>query len=423
MMWLCAWMLSCVRGSGVDSGSQIPGDLLSVSESASGRLLFLDPSDGRYKGELCLSEILPDTCPPSSEADETNQCLLFASEHRLEDDQSTFWLTYSRRDPDVSYAPAGIVSVTATHPPTVRWKLDTLVFPDGTTEANACPDAGFPSCFLNGTHILTEDQDGVLIAADTNNSRILWIEPSADGSGAVIASLPPIGEQWEEWRNVNHVQVLHDGDRTLLLSTFKARQTDEGLSDQGQLVMWDVTDRQSPNQLWAWPKDGYLAAVHHGIVQDTAEGKLLIYAHSLGASEDPDDGLYGSVGLARYNGPDEPPTYLADAVLDADEHPLGFVREAEVFAPGDWLLITDSGCENSASECDLPGRLLSVQLPSLDAAMVSGRHGDQHFVSLEPIPDAQRHQLTFPYDADLFYLDEIDQGLVDGIGGCPTEAE
>ena len=412
-------LLGCSGGE--DTAVDVPGDLLSVSESASGRLLFIDPDDGRYRGELCLSEALPELCP--LDADEDERCLLFAAEHERVGGESTFRLTHSRLDPDVPHAPSGLASVTAGHPTTVRWRLDHLSFPEGTPLGARCAEPLTADCYLNGTHVFVEADDGVLVAADTNNSRVLWIQPGEDGAGEVLAVLGPEHPSWDGWRNVNHLQLLEAEDgRALLLLTIKARQVSAGqLSDQGQLLLWDVTDRAAPSLLWAWPGGGFVAAVHHGVVQDTAQGALLLYAHSLGASDDPDTGQLGSVGFARYNGPDTPPTYLADGVLPEGEvNPLGFVREVELFSPDDGLLITDSGCENSSDDdCRYPGRLLSAALPDgLTAEGQSGSLGDQRFVELDLLPDAQRHQLVFPYEADLFYADEVDAALVEGIGGC-----
>lgn len=413
---------ACIRGKGDTAANTMPGDLLAVSESSSGRLLFIDPDSGSFRGEVCLTEALPERCPPDAPDDEG--CLMFAAEHQLSGGQSTLTLTYSRRDPDVEHSPGGVVRIVPGHPPQVLWSLDSLSFPEGSALADRCADPVAPECFLNGTHVVVEADDGVLVAADTNNSRVLWIQPDdASTSGEVIAYLDSAHPEWERWRNVNHVQLLRDGDRDLLLTTFKAQALDgAGLSDQGQIVMWDVTDRSLPARLWVWPEDGFLAAVHHGIVQETAQGTLLLYAHSLGASDDPDTGLHGAVGIARYNGPDAPPTYIADGVLPAGENPLGFVREVEAFDPYDWLLITDSGCENSSASCTYPGRVLSAELPALEPEGQGGGLGDQRFVELTLLPDARRQLLTFPYEADIFYADEVDQPLLDGIGACPVDA-
>jgi len=414
MIWLV--MLACAgsKDTAEEEGVEIHGDLLSVSESASGRLLFIHPKTGTFRGEVCLEEALPLQCAVG----EDEGCLLFAAEHALVDGQSTFQLTYARRGPDIAHAPSGVISVTPTHPPEIRWKLTTLTFPTE-AENTRCAAISPPDCVLSGTHIVIEDGDDTLIAADTNNSRVLWLSPQGDGEGLVTAVLDDSHPDWDGWRNVNHVQRIDDGDRALLLTTFKASRIENGgLTDRGRIVLWDVTDPAAPERLWAWPEDGDLAAVHHGIVQETAAGTLLLYAHSLGASDNPDTGVLGSIGFARYNGPDQPPTYLADGVLPEDKHPLGFVREAESFAPLDWLLITDSGCENASADCRYPGRLLSVRLPELEPEGQGGGLGDQRFVELEQIPDAERQQLTFPYEADLYYADEIDAALAAGVGAC-----
>lgn len=417
MISLMLLAAGCIRGVADPAESAVPGDLLAVSESSSGRLLFIDPNTGTFRGEVCLTEAIPEVCPPDAEDDE--RCLMFAADHELVGGQSTFTLTYNRRDPDVEHAPGGIMNLVPAHPPEIRWQIDRLSFPEGTALHARCADPVEPECFLNGTHVVAEADDGVLVAADTNNSRVLWIQPGSDTTGEVIAYLDADHPDWGRWRNINHVQLLQDSGRDLLLTTFKAQLLDgAGLSDQGQIVLWDVTDRTTPTQLWVWPEDGILAAVHHGIVQETEQGSLLLYAHSLGASDDPDTGILGSVGIARYNGPDAPPTYIADGVLPAGENPLGFVREVETFDPYDWLLVTDSGCENASASCSFPGRLLSVELPALEPQGQGGGLGDQRFIELSLIPDARRHLLVFPYESDVFYADEIDAALLEGVGAC-----
>ena len=426
-------LAACHRASPEDTGphNQVPGDLIAMTETAPGRLRLVLPGTDDTQGEVCLHEILPDVC--AADPEEGRECLLFSAEHqRLSETESAFLLTYSRRDPDVGYSPAGAVLATASHPPQVVWAIDQLYFPeDGLGGvATLCADgeaATDARCHLNGTHVVAEQDDGTTLwAADTNNSRALLLARPTDGSttATVLGMLDEHTAGWGDARSLNHLQLLTVEGRPMLLTTFKsaAPAGNGSLTDTGRLVLWDISTPTAPEQVWVWPDpetEGFLAAVHHGIVQETAQGTLLVYAHSLGASDDPDAGLYGSVGLARFNGT-APPTYLADALLPDSEFPLGFVREAEVPAPGDWLLITDSGCENAVADCSYVGRVLAARLPDLSPEGQSGALGDQRFVTLELLEDVRRPQLTFPYEADALYADEVSPALLDGIGDCAT---
>ncbi|MFT5687078.1 MAG: hypothetical protein ACI8RZ_008035, partial [Myxococcota bacterium] len=289
---------------------------------------------------------------------------------------------------------------------------------DGACITDTAPNV--PNCNLNATHTVLEDGDR-LVVADTNNARVLWLEKPADGVSGPAEVIDIIDEthpDWQDWRSINNVQLLTEGDRDLLLTTFKSARTDSGLVDTGSIVLWDVTNTDKPTQVWVYPPTGFVAAVHHGQVQQTASGEQwLIYSHSLGASEDPDNGVFGSVGMARYNGT-QPPEYLADGILGVIDKSLGFVREAEIPPPYDWLLVTDSGCENPQAECSLEGRVVSVGLPELAPEGQSGAFGDQRFVTLESLPDAFQHEMVFPYEADVLARDEVDELVAAGVGSC-----
>lgn len=403
---------------------ELPGDLLVVSETSSGRLLFVDQQSGLYLGELCLSELLPDDCVYEAETMD-EQCLLFASEPSYEDGVSRWLITYQTRDSTVRYSPSGVASVRAGHPPALDWKIDEISFeawlPDYRAACVADPDNTEEECHLNAAHAALWDR-GLLLVADTTNSRALWLEPPvAQGEPAeVVAVLGLDHPDWLDWRNLNHIQLLEEDARTLLLTTFKSSWVDNHTEDQGGLALWDVSDLDAIERVWVYPEDGYLAAVHHGMVQTTADGQtLLVYAHSLGASEDAETGLLGSVGLARYNGT-TPPTYLADGVYDQLPYhlPLGFVREVEIPHPYNWLLITDSGCENKQADCSFPGRVLAVSLPELEPAGTTGALGDQRFIDLAPLQGAYEKTLVYPYEADVLYAEQVEPEILEGLGPC-----
>ena len=402
-----------------------PGDIVTVVETSSGRVLLADSVSGSYEGEICLYELVPEACP-ADPIEEDDLCQIFSADHLLEDGESTWLISYVMPDTSVNYTPSHLARIRPTHPPELIWQVTGLSFAAHHPEqyGGAClgeEAAALPSCNLNATHTVVEDGDR-LVVADTNNSRVLWLEKPAAGTSGPAEVLDIIDAnhpQWQDWRSINNVQVLYEGERTLLLTTFKSARPEEVLTDTGAIVLWDVTDTANPERLWVYPEDdGFVAAVHHGQVQQTASGEQwLIYSHSLGASKDLNNGVFGSVGMARYNGT-QPPEYLADGILGVIDKSLGFVREVEIPPPYDWLLITDSGCENPQADCSLEGRVVSAALPELTPEGQSGAFGDQRFITLQSLPDAFQHEMVFPYESDILARDAVDDAVAAGLGAC-----
>jgi len=192
----------------------------------------------------------------------------------------------------------------------------------------------------------------------------------------------------------------------LLVVTYKGTDPARGVGrNAGRIVAWDVSDPADPRRVWAYPPAGGLAAVHGALVATDPDGAtLLVYGHAFGASADADAGDHGSVGVARLD-PGLPPVYLGDFVLADDASPaFGFVREAELTADG-VLIITDSGCENAASDCTLAPRVLTAPWPGTPApAGLSGSHGpdhaDQLFLPLAGTEALYTGGLRFPFEAD-----------------------
>ena len=153
---------------------------------------------------------------------------------------------------------------------------------------------------------------------------------------------------------------------------------------------------------------------------------MLIYAHSLGASEISPDGE-GSIGVAQWNG-NLPPTYLGDGVL-SDDSQLGFVRSAGWSEEGQGILITDSGCENAETECGRKSSIILTEVPVLDAPGLdapgltgawSQDHNQQQFFDLERIPMYSPEDLELPFSATLVSLDGAGRPLEEGpLGRCP----
>jgi hypothetical protein len=171
--------------------------------------------------------------------------------------------------------------------------------------------------------------------------------------------------------------------------------------------------------VWVFPEDGHLTAVHSGKFVDTPAGELLIYAHSLGASEVGTDHREGTIGFAQFNGL-EPPTYLADGTVT--DPGFGFTREVEWDGEIQRLIVTDSGCENAQDACSRSGRVLAFSLPQLSPSDLGGsaRPGltDQVFIELDWKRTMVDQALELPFDTDRIPLHEAGAQLREGLGGC-----
>lgn len=403
--------------------SAAPWQLL-VADTGHGRAAAALRDDATPTGDVCLSDLLPDTC---GGAGEDAGCLLFEVGHALDGGDDVFTFAFGQRG-DANF-PGGVamVSLDGDGEPTVAWRTDLLTWPDDparTAECAADTDT-LRGCRLAMPHAHTWLPDGETLAvADTLNNRVAFLRPSPEGTTEVVALLaedhPDNPSQW--WPNA--LDLVEEDGRTLLLVTYKGSDpTVTGVPNAGRLMLWDVTDLQAPTLEWAWPTDGWLAAVHGGSVQDGPDGPLVVYAHARGDSEDPGEGDDGSVGVARWED-GAPPTYLGDLVL-AEGDPLGFVRDVEVVDDG--LLVTDSGCENQDADCGRPGRVITLALPTLDAPALgggfSGDHADQAIVPTDVVGEVFTAPLSFPFEADLLAPEERGAFLSDRRPSCIASDE
>jgi len=401
--------------------------ILTVSETASGKLHVIDTETGSVVGTICLTELHPDDCTTGTDGLE-NPCLLFGVEHAVADGRDVLTFTYTLREPSLPFAPGAIAKFDPERPIEPHWVMTEISFSDAmlAEEGFDCsePDTE-PRCHLYGPHAGIPQEDGQVLIADTSNSRLLWVTPPEAGSttGTVNRVLSKRHPQMGENAYINHAQTLLDGDSTWVLMTFKGpKGSGAGDINTGRILLWDVTDESTPRLLWSYPEEGYLAAVHQGMVQDTPHGPMLIYAHSLGASNDALD-TAGSIGLAAFNGAD-PPTYLGDGVLVGDKT-LGFVREVEWSESAGALIVTDSGCENADYDCGKPGSMVAVTLPEWEPAGQSGAHSSSHtnqsFFTMDEQPIYGPATLVLPYDGDIIPAEKLGMPLREGrLGRCPT---
>lgn len=426
------WVLVSLEGGAACRPSN-SFSVLMISETSSGRLLFVDGAHGAYVGRQCVSEMFPVQCP-SHPTNVDDQCLVFGVEHALETDadetHDRLMVAFNMRAPELDYTPAGVVAFRPGRPPRVEWAFSDLSFEQVqgfTASCNAASKKLDKTCYLDGTHVAVTGPDGqTILVGDTSNSRVLWVRPpdsvgaNGFGTGEVLYVLDPTHPDWDGYRMVNHLQVIEQNGETWLLTTFKASESDSGhIRSEGRIVLWDITDPDDVHRLWAYPEEGVLAAVHSGRVIDVDGTELLVYAHSLGASESI-EGPNGSVGIARFNGAD-PPVYLGDGVLPDGVAPFGYVREVDGIDGGHKLLVTDSGCENSRADCGLPSQVVEVDTPDLDppgtAGAFTGDHAEQVFFDLNPVKLEFERDPVFPYESHLLESDELGVEMKNGVEG------
>jgi len=417
--------LACTPSKSADTASpatEAEPSFYVVSETSTGKLLVARDEDGRVEGELCLSEIFPDQCGPGA-SELARPCLMFGVTHQRSGDDDMFLITATLRDPDRPFAPGIVTLVRPSDPPEALWTIRNLSIPRELQSGFDCElDGEAPQCHLYGAHTTVSLDDGTLVISDTSNSRVVWIETPVDGaeSGNVLAILSSQHPQWGDERYPNLVQPLSIDGRDHLLITFKGGvDHSSSPTNEGRIALWDVSDRSHPERVWAFPEEGHLSAVHSGRIVETPAGELLIYAHSLGASDVSTDHREGTIGFALFNGL-EPPTYLADGTLP--DPGFGFTREVEWDGELKRLIVTDSGCENAQDACGRSGRVLAFSLPALPHSDRGGSArpdlSDQTFIGLDWKRTVIDKALELPFDTDRIPLDSAGAQLRAGLGGC-----
>ncbi len=376
----------------------VTGQIL-IADTGSGMIVLVDRQDSVEEAGLCMGALLPEECSAPRE-DGSASCQIFG----VTPDEGGMLVSFSGAVPEV--ATAGVLRYDLERQE-IAWRIDGTRFPEGDALRQTCftENNVDPLCRLRMPHTSQWSPDGDLIVADTLNNRVLVLRPPDSGTGVadVLAVLDESVEGWGEARWPNQVQVIPREHQVFLLVTYKGADPDiAGDSRAGRIMLWEITDPANPQRIWAYPEQGYLAAVHGARFQKHPDGDLMLYAHSFGAS-DAFDGETGSVGMA-WASLDRPPSYIAD-VLTATDEPLGFVRSAELIDWGATLLVTDSGCERPEDVCSRPSRVMELVLdlpkPSGLSGAFSGDHDQQEFVVLPLAGHPYGETLLYPFEAEL----------------------
>lgn len=410
-MFASLLLLMACRPDPTDTGSD-GSHVLQVADTGHARvLLVLQPSQ-KITGEVCLSDLFPDVCTQRSGSTDST-CTLFDANLRVQDGETGLEVVWAWYQEEGARAPGAVTRIRPSVPPQVVWSVESLLFDPQIPDAPDCAGTEGESldaaCYLSMPHVATWTPDeSTWIVADTLNSRVLFLSPpDASGTGHVVRVLDESDPTWNGYAYPNNAQHIEEDGRQYLLVTFKSGRFPEVADENtGRIVMWDITDPDAVTRMWEYPQDGWLAAVHHGAIQDSALGPILLYGHSAGASDTFVEGLYGAVGVARYEGASTPPTYLADLLMDPmDTRPFAFMREPEVVEDGAQILVTDSGCENDTTSCPFKGRVLRLGLEDLPVPALSGAftatHENQVFRWVSEAAPAFDDGLSYPFEADL----------------------
>ncbi|MDG1478270.1 MAG: hypothetical protein P8R54_01700 [Myxococcota bacterium] len=380
--------------------SAMPGQIM-IADTGGGKIVLVDRIGGEQESSLCLSSLLPDDCATLRE-DGAASCQVFG----ITADNHGLLVSFSNTSP--TRAVSGVMHYD-TLSEEMSWRIDGLRFPLDHALRETCLTMGNqePLCRLRMPHAANWSPDGELVIADTLNDRVLLLRPPDTGTGVadVIATLDSSEKDWGAARWPNHVQVLSRNHEVYLLVTYKGSDPSEtGNNHAGRIMLWEVTDPASPRRVWAYPEEGYLAAVHHAVIQEGAPDgeQLMLYAHSFGSS-DAFEGETGSIGMALAT-LDSPPVYLGDGLTSTDEA-LGFVRSADLIDNGNTLLVTDSGCEHPNDSCSRIPRVLELSFTLPEPAGISGAfspdHSAQRFIDLPMLGHSLGSGLQYPFESEL----------------------
>jgi hypothetical protein len=401
------------------------GDLLMATEIVGGALLFADYQSGEFLGSRCLSDLVPEEC----NGEPGFSCMLFEVEFDATDGPGVR-LNYTHRNPEVNGQPSSLIGTGLGPGSPLDFRINRISFESFLPDAydGLCSEEGVDDvrCLLNMAHASSVSPDGALMVfADTRSGRIVLGQPDYDsGVLDVRAVLDDDHPDWNDMAWVNHVELFEENDHLYMLNSFKGGgPVAETQRNAGQIVLWDLSDLQSIQKVWAYPSEGYLAAPHKATRLEIQGQDVLLYAHSLGNADSFDGPQNGSVGLATFS-TSAPPSYLGDWILNPDDGHIGFLRDAELLSDGETLLMTDSGCESLNADCHDPGGVFTVDFPVLPepsglVGNFSSNHTEQKFHDLTLLRWDILPKLQFPYEADVVSREQLSPFLTaDHFGPC-----
>jgi len=414
------------QDSGQSYISQLNGDLLIVSQVADASVLFADFESGDVLGEFCLSDLASEEC--NGEIGFT--CLAFEVGYRGGEDDR-IQLAYAQRNPEVDGQPSTLLEIAMTEERTVEGRLNRLSFEQylPTIYDGICSEEGVDDarCLMSMAHMYTPVPGSDLWAvADTRSARILFGEADfSSGLFEAVAVLDGTHPDWEGMVWVNNIDLFWENNRLYMINSFKGGGPLPDTSrNAGRIALWDVTDLSAIEKKWVYPAEGYVAAPHKATRVDLRGESILLYAHSLGASDSFEGVQSGSVGLARFS-TEEAPTYLGDWVLQDQEAHMGFLRDVELMSDGERFLVTDSGCETLNAKCEESEEIFTMHVPSLPEpsgkqGSFSSSHDQQDFYPAELERWDILPTVRFPYEADLVPWEVLSDFQVNHkLGACP----
>ncbi len=181
-------------------------------------------------------------------------------------------------------------------------------------------------------HDVITDPSGLgVIVAETADSRILWLDPL---DGSVHETLDDSHADWS-YTLPNGLELIQVNGSAYLLMSNKGNDLSGGSSTaiDGQIVLWDISDPTSPEQVWVYPETGTLGMPHSPVMHKVAGTWVMVYAHSIGVDANDDAGL-GSVGVASLPDLVTRPTYLGDGVLPESLGDITHPRGVELSTDG-----------------------------------------------------------------------------------------
>jgi hypothetical protein len=421
-----------------DDSEPLQADLIVLVGIPNEEVRFLVRGTGEPWATQRLRDWLPDNCGDGT-------CRLAGFQHGVVDNQDVMTFAYSRPEGDEGQRLGGVISARLGSPGDALWEFIELDFDawlpgiyGGRCEGNSADS----HCRMANPHTVLRLPDRNWLVADTAQDRLLILEAEPEDLSTttpkegtevrikglvrqVIDATTQPSDDWGECDGPNNAEEWVEDGVTYALMTCRGDVGDGGgTTRHGSITLWDLRDLSQPQQVWRYPRKGFLKAVHHGRVLDGPDGPLLVYGHSMGDSSAEDED-YGTVGLARFS-VSETPKYIGDGRLPAELGQLGFVRSISLLPDGQGLFVADSGCEIIIDDCQATGRLIEMGWPGLEPSGLaggwSGGHEEQAFFTLDVKTMLEGEVLGgLPYEAEILAFDALGEGLLTRGGVAPGE--